>query len=320
MGGMAVDITTEPFATRRSVYAYIERQNLPGLFRTFDFANPDTTSAQRFYTTVPQQALFLLNSPFAVQQAQGLLARPEIKSAVSDDEKVRQMYRVAFQRSPDADELQLARDYIAGQKPVSATRQVPSGWHYGYGAFDEKTGRVSSFRALPHFTGAAWQGGKDLPDAKLGWVILTAEGGHAGDDAKRATIRRWIAPHDGVVSVSGRLGHSTANGDGVRGRIVSNTAGKLGEWVAHNSKATTNVERVQVKLGDWIDFVVDCRASVNSDSFTWAPTVRYSGGADADKWSAKADFSGPKKETTPLTAWERYAQALLLSNELMFVD
>ncbi|MBL9126866.1 MAG: DUF1549 domain-containing protein, partial [Verrucomicrobiales bacterium] len=64
MGGHGVEITTAEYANRRTVYGFVERQNLPGLFRTFDFASPDTSSSQRFRTTVPQQALFLMNSRF----------------------------------------------------------------------------------------------------------------------------------------------------------------------------------------------------------------------------------------------------------------
>src|SRR5438876_7558027 len=108
MGGRPVDLTTEPFTTRRTVYGFVERQNLPGLFRTFDFASPDTTSPQRFSTTVPQQALFLMNSPFVVQQASNLVNRAETKKAASDDERIQQLYQISFQRSPDADELRMA--------------------------------------------------------------------------------------------------------------------------------------------------------------------------------------------------------------------
>src|SRR5262249_62128660 len=62
-GGPAVDLTNTPFTKRRTVYGFIERQNLPGIFRTFAFASPDASSPQRYTTTVPQQALFLMNSP-----------------------------------------------------------------------------------------------------------------------------------------------------------------------------------------------------------------------------------------------------------------
>ncbi len=72
-GGPAVDITTPPFPPRRSVYGFIDRQNLPGLFRTFDFASPDASTPQRYTTTVPQQALFLMNHPFVHEPG----ARPD---------------------------------------------------------------------------------------------------------------------------------------------------------------------------------------------------------------------------------------------------
>jgi hypothetical protein len=322
MGGHAVDITAEPFPARRTVYSFIERQNLPGIFRTFDFASPDATSPQRFYTTVPQQALFLMNSPFAVQQAQALLNRNEIKSARTDEERIERLYRVAFQRKPDRDELSMARRFLAADTAVTNPPVEKPVWQYGFGEFDTNTSRVKAFAKLPHYTGSAYQGGDKLPDAKLGWVILKAEGGHVGNDLQHAAIRRWRAPQDGAVSISGALRHETTKGDGVHGRIVSSAAGQLGEWIVYDSKATTNVERVEVKRGDTIDFVADLRASVDSDSFLWAPRVRYitADGGKGAQFNAKADFAGPPRERKPLTSWERYAQALLLSNELMFVD
>lgn len=75
VGGLPVDLLAEPFPGRRTVYGFIDRQNLPGMFRTFDLPNPDVSSAQRFSTTVPQQALFLLNSPFALEMARAAADR-----------------------------------------------------------------------------------------------------------------------------------------------------------------------------------------------------------------------------------------------------
>src|SRR2546423_13347119 len=77
MGGPSVSLTDAPFSTRRSVYGFIERQNLPAFFRTFDFANPNTHTPERPQTTAPQQALFLMNSPFAIEQATYLASHSE---------------------------------------------------------------------------------------------------------------------------------------------------------------------------------------------------------------------------------------------------
>jgi mono/diheme cytochrome c family protein len=69
IGGTSVDITKEIQSGRRTIYARIDRQNFPGLFRAFDVASPDAHAAKRFQTTVPQQALFEFNSPFVMEHA-----------------------------------------------------------------------------------------------------------------------------------------------------------------------------------------------------------------------------------------------------------
>ena len=66
--------------------------------------------------------------------------------------------------------------------------------------------------------------------------------------------------------------------------------------------------------------------TVDSDAFQWSPLIKLieaGGGGSANlpaEWNAKLDFSGPKEETKPLSAWEKFAQVLLMSNELVFVD
>ncbi|HEU4753180.1 MAG TPA: DUF1553 domain-containing protein, partial [Armatimonadota bacterium] len=322
VGGPAVDIIGQPFTVRRTVYGFIDRQNLPNLFRAFDFASPDSSSPQRFHTTVPQQALFLMNSPFVVEQARHLASRPEVAGQSSPEGKITAMYRIAYQRDPAPDEIALALRYLRGAETgAPETAQSAPLWQFGYGEVDDGVGRVKSFQALPHFTGSAWQGGPQLPDPKLGWVILTAQGGHPGADRQHLAIRRWTAPRDGTVTIAGTLGHPVQAGDGVRARVISSRTGIAGSWTAHHSSTQTPVERLEVKRGDTLDFVVDCRQSIDNDGFTWAPTVRMlEQGAAGQEWSAVAGFHGPAGQNKALTPWEKYAQVLLMSNEFMFVD
>jgi hypothetical protein len=114
LGGPAVDIVKEPFATRRTIYGFIDRQNLPGLYRTFDFATPDTHAPQRYATTVPQQALFLLNSPFVIQQAQGVIARPEIAGISAPEQRMIGLYRLLFGRPPTNNEIDFGIRFLTG--------------------------------------------------------------------------------------------------------------------------------------------------------------------------------------------------------------
>ena len=116
LGGRPVDITGDSSVARRTVYGFIDRQNLPGMFRSFDFASPDTHSPQRFTTTVPQQALFMMNSPFVVNQAKALAARPEVAQQPEPSKRVETMYRLLFGRGPTPDELWAAAEFIRGEE------------------------------------------------------------------------------------------------------------------------------------------------------------------------------------------------------------
>jgi mono/diheme cytochrome c family protein len=118
-GGPSVQLTAQPFSTRRTIYGFIDRQNLPGLFRTFDFASPDTTSPQRHSTTVPQQALFLMNSPFVVEQARSLASRPEVASKADVKEKVQALYQLAYGRPADEDEVAIGGKFLAKEEDKS---------------------------------------------------------------------------------------------------------------------------------------------------------------------------------------------------------
>src|SRR5437879_1471808 len=115
MGGPAVDITASPLVSRRTIYGFVDRQNLPGMFRTFDFASPDTHSPQRYHTTVPQQALFLLNSPFVREQARALLQRPELSEDVEPTARIGALYRLVYGRVPTPDEVALALGFVSEQ-------------------------------------------------------------------------------------------------------------------------------------------------------------------------------------------------------------
>jgi hypothetical protein len=116
LGGTAVMIDEPPFPTRRTLYGFIDRQNLDPLYRTFDFAVPDATTPRRFVTTVPQQALFLMNSPFLQQQARRLAAEVEREALSSDPaDRVERLYRRVLSRPPEDRELRAAVQFFNHQ-------------------------------------------------------------------------------------------------------------------------------------------------------------------------------------------------------------
>ncbi len=111
---------------RRSVYAFLDRSSLPEMLNTFDFANPDMSTGERILTTVPQQALFMMNSPFLVEQVKNILARPEFPANAPDAEKVKFIFRTAFQRAPRPEELKLAEQFLGSEAPAGKTSETAS--------------------------------------------------------------------------------------------------------------------------------------------------------------------------------------------------
>ena len=102
----------------------------------------------------------------------------------------------------------------------------------------------------------------------------------------------------------------------MRGFIVSSRQGELKNVTVHKSRADMSATNVTVKAGDTLDFIVDIGGMLSYDQFLWAPVITAAGA----RWDARAEFTGPIPPPQLLTAWEQYAQVLLLANEFAFVD
>jgi mono/diheme cytochrome c family protein len=321
MGGKAADLV----GFRRSVYVLVDRQYLSSLFNVFDFASPDFHSAQRSETTTPQQALYTLNNPYVADRARKIASRIA-GEADTPEARTKLAFQVILQRDPTPIELRDAVRFLAVAQEESPERKIDSAaWTYGYGEVDLKAGEVKRFKPLPHFTGSAWQGGSLWPDRSLGWAQLTAKGGHPGNDLEHAVIRRWTANYSGVVSIKSQVAHQDLAGDGITCRIISSRSGIVGDNSVHNERKELDVDSLAVEQGDTIDFVVDRRANLDSDEFVWIPTITeiqdkpVNGASSTSEpqaaWNSENDF--PRVRLLPL---EQLAQALLCSNEVMFVD
>lgn len=129
IGGASIRMIDAPFSNRRTLYAYIDRQNLPGVFRSFDFASPDTHVPVRLSTTVPQQGLFMMNSPMMDQLAVAMstkLLEPAKGIEIKDAEQaqalktdlIKKMFQSILLRQPNDIQLDRCRAYLL-QGPAS---------------------------------------------------------------------------------------------------------------------------------------------------------------------------------------------------------
>jgi hypothetical protein len=332
-GGRAISLTAPPFSGRRTVYGFIDRVQMNPMFATFDFPPPDTANTERTQTTVPQQALFALNDTFTIAQARSLALKVResvtTTEASSASQLTHSLYRRIFQRTPLRREEDLAGHLLSDSGPDSP--HAPAGsWQYGFGDADPGVPRSSAFQSLSYFDQKTrrYQSSPAFPDRAHGFVSLSEFGGHPGEGVRMAAIRRWIAPHDGEFAITGEiLLNPKGSGDGIRARVISQHSGPLGEWILDrpgNPTCSTLLPSIHLKAGEILDFTVDSRENSAGDGFRWSPCVRSVGtpgipsAAHPAVWDAKTDFSAPPPPK--LTPLERMAQALLMTNEFMFVD
>ena len=106
--------------SRRSLYLPVVRTTMHEMMELFDVGDPNSITSRRANTTVPPQALFLLNNPFVQERSQGLAERV---SAWSDDEteRIRRAWWLVLSRPPSPSELGRARQYLAATRRPDGT-------------------------------------------------------------------------------------------------------------------------------------------------------------------------------------------------------
>jgi cytochrome c553 len=118
-GGPGIDPVASSSLPVRSLYARLDRQDVPGIMRSFDIANPDTAVHVRVRTTVPQQGLAALNAPLVVEAARRLAARAGAEAgteAGAEAAFARALWRAALARDPDPEEARLAAEWLAAEQ------------------------------------------------------------------------------------------------------------------------------------------------------------------------------------------------------------
>ncbi len=96
---------------RRSIYLPVFRNRLPDTFAMFDFPDPNLSTGKRATSTLPTQALYLMNSSF-VRMSAATTANWVIKAGETDDDRLTALYQAALGRAPSPDERYAAVAYL----------------------------------------------------------------------------------------------------------------------------------------------------------------------------------------------------------------
>src|SRR6266851_5891947 len=131
-GGPPFSLTATPAVPRRTLYGFIERGRVPVFLSSFDFASPDQHVPIRYSTTVPQQALFLLNSTFVAEQARRLAQRSETEAG-NPAKRIQALYQFVFGRNATPAEVELGERFVAAPSHEEPAAMEASVWRYGFG-------------------------------------------------------------------------------------------------------------------------------------------------------------------------------------------
>ena len=329
LGGPPVDITSSTPTHRRTIYSMIDRQNLPALFRTFDFASPDTHSPGRYFTTVPQQALFLMNSPemMAMARATAGAIRQQKSSPEELSAQAEAIYNQILGRDPSQQELATATAFLQTPpqtpKPIIDPRSL---WSYGTATMlPEGEGQPSDFSALKQYRDGRWQASDEFPTtAPFGHAYLGKTGGHTTSDPSLGVIRRYTAPQNEKVTLEGKIRHSSKQGDGVTFSIQTNGK-QIYESTQLNSQQRHGPHSIKLNAGDVIDLIATPGRTSSFDSFEWTAKIQSKpeqGKGQGSERDTIKHFSGPFEieKIQSLDRLEQLAQILILSNEFAFID
>ncbi len=121
-------------SARRSVYLPTLRNNLDDLFLVFDFPDPHAPSGKRHITSAATQALYVMNSPFVIDQSKAWAQRLTAISNSDENARLRQAFIEAFAREPSKTELLRSSGFLkefseaATQKELDPSARKQLAW------------------------------------------------------------------------------------------------------------------------------------------------------------------------------------------------
>jgi len=321
-GGRSVNLDNASSDTRRSIYAFVDRYALPGTFVSFDLPHPDHHSPKRVETTVPQQALYFLNSPLVIRQAERVGNDAAFKALADDGARVRWIYQKLFRRNPTNEEARAAEEWIKSLDPADYAPKLSGYWEVRHGP---DTGAPSEeLSAFPMFADGVWKTGPDVSKAPIRWLNVGADGGHAS--AKHTMVLRWRASGAGQVKMSGHLKRTQQGGAILAWRVDGKGKPLAEAKLLPDSSANIAGTWIDVMPGDTMDFVLRAPDGDACGNVNW--TLRIEGRDSESKEATEVGnftrqfpkSNDPAPGAQPASPWADLVQMLWASNEFHFVD
>jgi hypothetical protein len=109
---------------RRSIYLAVRRNFMNPMFLAFDYPIPASPMGLRGCSTVPAQALILMNNSFVIEQSKFWGEKIAASAETDDKKKIELMYTSAFARPPEPEEINAALEFIHSRELTSGREET----------------------------------------------------------------------------------------------------------------------------------------------------------------------------------------------------
>ncbi len=324
-GGRSVALDSEAADSRRSLYAFVDRYALPSTFVSFDLPHPDHHAPRRIETTVPQQALWFLNGPAILRQAQRLAKHPDFTAISSPESRIAFLFQRIHHREPTKAETKAILAWFGGIDSATYQPKLTGTWRVLH--TPDTSSPHHHAQPFPIFADGVWKTGPDPATAPIRWLHAGSQGGHSA--ANHTLILRWQALSSGQARLSGTIRRSQQGGQALEWRIMSsNTPDQALQTAALDPEAHAAPASpwLNVRSGDFIDFHLRAPHGDAFGGFHWDFQIH---GRESDK-SPEMEISRlrddfPTTDSAPPQnpagdPWADLIQMLWASNEFVFID
>lgn len=114
---------------RRSVYLPVVRSNVYDLLTLLDFPNAATPVGSRVTTTVPTQALLMMNGDYLMNESRNIAKKWLNTTDKGLKPSLNLLYEALLTRSPTPDELEWAKDFLEDFSPEDSDPNKTESWN-----------------------------------------------------------------------------------------------------------------------------------------------------------------------------------------------
>jgi hypothetical protein len=132
-----ISFSHEGMDKTRSMFEKLDRNKIPEMFDVFDYPNPGLVSGNRNASTVPTQALFMMNNGFVLKEATVAAEKILALTGLEDEQRLILAYLACLGREPSEAEKTLALAYLKSNSNSTGDQETWSGIIHGlFGCID----------------------------------------------------------------------------------------------------------------------------------------------------------------------------------------